>query len=74
MNFLETYNKIINRKQRLGLRDRMINTFGISKGTFYKWTSGDIMPPKRYHAAIAEIMGEPVSVLFPTLEKSPAQL
>ena len=50
----------------------MMNVFGISKGTFYKWTSGEIIPPKRYHNAIAEIMGAEVSELFPS-EKTPTE-
>ena len=66
MNFSIKYNSIVDKKFRDNVRRTIISTFHITYPTFLRWANGTTTPNKRYHAAIAEIMGEDVAVLFPT--------
>ena len=64
--FSEKYNSIVDKKLRDSIRRNIINTFNITYATFLRWANGITVPNKRYHAAIAKIMGTDVSELFPT--------
>jgi hypothetical protein len=65
MNFSTMYNSIVDKKFRDKVRRTIISDFNITYATFLRWANGVTMPNKRYHAAIAEIMGVPVETLFP---------
>lgn len=68
MNFSIKYNKILNKSQRDEIRHAIIKVIGVSYPTFNRWANGVTIPNKRYHAAIAEIMGVSESELFPTTD------
>lgn len=46
-------------------RDKIIDTFMISKVTLDNWLSGKIKIRPVYFEKIAEILGQPINVLFP---------
>ncbi len=74
-NFSELYNSLVNKKERDSIRHTIIQTIGISYPTFAKWAKGLVIPNKRYHAAIAKIMGiDDVSELFPTTANNYSEL
>lgn len=66
MNLKDKYNAILNKNARAEIRKKLAAVFGVSAPTIFNWLSGRSIPPKRYHAAIAKIMGTDVSELFPT--------
>lgn len=73
-NFSELYNSMVNKKERDSIRHTIIQIIGISYPTFAKWAKGLVIPNKRYHAAIAKIMGTDVSELFPTTTNNHSEL
>lgn len=64
MNFSNIYNGILDKKKRDFIRRSIIEAFNISYPTFRRWAIGITIPPKRYHNAIAGIMGVSVTELF----------
>lgn len=72
MNFVQNYNSIVNKKKRKNLQTQIIEITGISYGGLRNWIIGITPVPKRYHSAIAEIMGKPVAELFPATENHSA--
>ncbi|MBO7596209.1 MAG: hypothetical protein J6T70_04110 [Bacteroidales bacterium] len=63
--FSSYYNSVVNKKIRTNLRNRILTDTGVSYGCFRMWVKGTNKIPTIYHAAIAAIMGVPVSELFP---------
>lgn len=72
MNFSRKYNEILDKKKRDQIRRSIIAVFNITYPTFRRWAVGVTIPPKRYHVAIANIMGISVAELFPNTEKCSA--
>jgi transcriptional regulator with XRE-family HTH domain len=74
MTLKTKYNAILNKNCRAQIRKKIAETFGVSSPTIFNWLSGRSVPPIRYRAAIAEIMGTDVSELFPTTTNNHSEL
>lgn len=68
MAFKEYYETL--RKQPVpcdDLRKRIAEGCGVSEKTIYRWLTGEVIPDKLKREKIAEIIGQPVDVLFPNI-------
>ena len=69
MTLTETYNAILNRKERKRIRESMREVFGVGVGAVYNWLSGRTDPPEYMREKIAEIFGKTTEELFPAEEE-----